>query len=145
EIRNMVRLPAEAAGLRFERHPDTGQSLDEALVEVTVASAEPLPLLEHLLSQLYQKQLERKDGLLRWSDYREFGELQGALANHAETVFSTLKVDEQGALESVMRQLISLGRGEAGIRRTVRYGDLVSSPELNDGQKAGAKGLMDRL
>jgi hypothetical protein len=147
EIRNMVRLPAEAAGLRFERHPDTGQGLDEALVEVAAGNSEPLPLLEHLLSQLYQKQLERKDGLLRWSDYREFGELQGALANHTETVLLTLKSDERQALKFVMPQLVSLGRGEEDvlIRRTVPYRDLVSSPELDHQQKAGAKGLVERL
>ena len=147
EIRNMVRLPAEAARLRFERHPDTGQSLDEALVEVAVANSEPLPLLEHLLAQLYQKQLERKDGLLRWSDYREFGELQGALVNHAETVLSTLKSDERQALQFVMPQLVSLGRSEEDVltRRTVPYRDLVSSPELDHRQKAGAEALVDRL
>jgi hypothetical protein len=147
EIRNMVRLPAEAAGLRFERHPETGQGLDEALVEAAVCSSEPLPLLEHLLSQLYQKQLERKDGLLRWSDYREFGELQGALTNHAETVLLTLKSDERQALQFVMPQLVSLSRSEEDvlIRRTVPYRDLVSSPELDDRQKAGAKVLIERL
>ena len=147
EIRNMVRLPAEAAGLRFEQHPESGQSLDEALVEAAVGTSEPLPLLEHLLSQLHQKQLERKDGLLRWSDYREFGELQGALANHAETVFLTLKNDEQQALKFVMPQLVSLGRSEEDVLicRIVPYRDLVSSPELDHRQKAGAKGLVERL
>src|SRR4029077_2508373 len=33
EIGKMIRLPAEAAGLSFERDPTTGRSLDEALVE----------------------------------------------------------------------------------------------------------------
>ena len=147
EIRNMIRLPAEAAGLRFERHPDTGQSLDEALLDASVASSEPLPLLEQLLSQLYQRQLERKDNLIRWSDYYEFGELQGALAKHVETVFLTLKSDEQQALKFVMPHLVSLGRGEEGvlIRRTVPYRDLVSPREVDHRQDAGAKGLVDRL
>src|SRR5260221_5651958 len=47
-IGNMIRFPAEAAGLRFERDPDTNRSLDEALLEAAIASPEPLPLLEHL-------------------------------------------------------------------------------------------------
>jgi hypothetical protein len=147
EIRNMIRLPAEAAGLRFEQHSDTGQGLDEALLDAAMGSSEPLPLLEQLLSQLYQRQLERKDGLLRWSDYREFGELQGALANHAETVFSTLKSEERQALKFIMPQLVSLGCNEEDVlvRRTVPYHDLVSSPELDRREKAGAKGLVERL
>jgi energy-coupling factor transporter ATP-binding protein EcfA2 len=146
-IGNMIRFPADAAGLRFERDPDTSRSLDEALLEAAMASPEPLPLLEHLLSRLYQRQLERKDGLLRWSDYRGLGELQGALANHAETVFLTLKRDEQQALKFVIRHLVALGRGEEGhlIRRTVPYRDLVLSPELDPQPRASAKGLVDRL
>src|SRR5258708_3338991 len=47
---NMIRFPAEAAGLRFERDPDTNRSLDAALLEAAMASPDPLPLLEHLLS-----------------------------------------------------------------------------------------------
>jgi hypothetical protein len=146
-IGNIIRFPAEAVGLRFERDPDTGRSLDEALQEAAIASAEPLPLLEHLLSQLYRRQLERKDGLLLWSDYRELGELQDALAQHEKTVFSTLKSDEQRALKFVIRHLAAPGRGEEGhlIRRTVAYRDLILSPELNEGQRAGAMGLLDRL
>jgi hypothetical protein len=143
----MIRFPAEAVGLRFERDPDTGRSLDEALQEAAIASPEPLPLLEHLLSQLYQRQLDRKDGLLLCSDYRELGELQDALAQHEKMVFSALKSDEQRALRFVIRHLVVPGRGEEGhlIRRNVAYRDLILSPELNEGQRAGAIGLLDRL
>jgi energy-coupling factor transporter ATP-binding protein EcfA2 len=146
-IGNMIRFPAEAAGLRFERDPDTNRSLDDALLEAAMASPEPLPLLEHLLSWLYQRQLDRKDGLLLWSDYRALGELQSALAQHVKTVFLALKRDEQQALKSVIRHLVAPGQGEGGhlIRRTVPYRDLVSSPELDQQQQAGAKGLIDRL
>jgi KaiC/GvpD/RAD55 family RecA-like ATPase len=146
-IGNMIRFPTEAAGLRFERDPETNRSLDEALLEAAMASPEPLPLLEHLLSWLYQKQLDRKDGLLLWSDYRGLGELQSALAHHVKTVFLTLKSDEQQALKFVIRRLVAPGQGEEGhlIRRTVPYRDLVLSPELDPQPRAGAKGLVDRL
>jgi energy-coupling factor transporter ATP-binding protein EcfA2 len=146
-IGNIIRFRADAAGLRFERDPDTSQSLDEALVEAAMASPEPLPLLEHLLARLYQRQLERKDGLLLWSDYRGLGEFQGALAQHEKAVFSTLKLGEQQALKFVIRHLVAPGRGEEGhlIRRTVPYRDLISSPGLNQQQRAGAIGLVDRL
>jgi hypothetical protein len=146
-IGNILRFRAEAAALGFERDPETGRSLDEVLVEAAIASPEPLPLLEHLLSRLYQRQLNRKDGLLLWSDYRELGELQNALAQHEKTVFSTLKGNEKQALRFVIRYLVAPGRGEEDhlIRRTVPYRDLVSSPELNQVQRAGAIGLVDRL
>ncbi len=51
-IGNMIRFPAEAAGLRFERDPDTNRSLDEALLEAAIANPEPLPLLEHLRDRM---------------------------------------------------------------------------------------------
>ena len=91
EIGNMIRLPAEAAGLHFEQDRETGQRLDQALRDAASATPESLPLLEHVLSLLYDQQSTRGDDLLRWSDYRELGELKGALAKHAEAVFSTLQ------------------------------------------------------
>jgi hypothetical protein len=97
ELGEMIRLPAEAAGLRFEQEPATGQCLDQALCDAASATPESLPLLQHVLSLLYDLQDVRGDGLLRWSDYRELGELKGALAKHAEGVFSALPPDEQGA------------------------------------------------
>jgi hypothetical protein len=147
EIGDMIRLPAEAAGLSFEQEPQTGQNLDEALLEKATATAEPLPLLEHLLSELYRMQLTRKDGVLRWSDYRELGELESAIADHAEGAFLALDEDAQASLKSVIRELASSGLGIQcfSIRRPVPYRDLVSAPQLDMRQKAGAKQLIDRF
>ncbi len=145
EIRNMIQLPAEAAGLRFEEDRETGQRLDEALRDAASATPESLPLLEHVLSLLYDQQSSRGDDLLRWSDYRELGELKGALAKHAEAVFSTLGPDAQRAFPLVMRHLVTLGQGEEEVpnRRTVPYRDLVASGETGQDQKPGAKSFVD--
>src|SRR5271165_3152722 len=145
EIGNMIRLPAEAAGLHFEQDLETGQRLDQALRDAASSTPESLPLLEHVLSLLYDQQSARGDDLLRWSDYRELGELKGALAKHAEAVFSTLSVKEQRAFPLVMRHLVTLGQGEEEVpnRRTVPYRDFVASAETDHDQKAGAKGFVD--
>ena len=145
EIGEMICLAAEAVGLRFELDLETGRILDAVLLEAAAAHAEPLPPLEHLLWQLYRKQLPRKDGLLRWSDYYEAGELEGAVANHAESVFSALDGDAQAALKPIVRQLASPGPDDDGvlIRRTVPYRDLTSTPEFREHQKAGAERLID--
>src|SRR5271165_6696539 len=145
EIGNMIRLPAEAAGLQFEQDQETGQRLDDALRETALATPESLPLLEHVLSLLYDQQSTRADGLLRWSDYRELGELKGALAKHAEAVFGTLGPDAQGAFPLVMRHLVTLGQGEEEVpnRRTMPYRDLIATGETGQDQKAGGKGLVD--
>jgi WD40 repeat protein len=145
EIGNMIRLPAEAAGLRFEQEPETGQRLDQALRDAACATPESLPLLEHVLFLLYDEQSTRADDLLRWSDYRELGELKGALAKHAEGVFSTLGPNEQKAFPLVMRYLVTLGQGEEEVpnRRTVPYRDLIESEGAHHDQKAGVKGFVD--
>ncbi len=145
EIGNMIRLPAEAAGLHFEQEQGTGQRLDQALREAAAATPECLPLLEHILSLLYDQQSARGDDLLRWSDYRELGELRGALAKHAEAVFNTLQPHEQEAFPLVMRYLVTLGQGEEEVpnRRTAPYRDFLASKGTDDHQKAGAKGFVD--
>src|SRR5260221_3006994 len=145
EIGNMIRLPADAAGLQFEQDRETVQRMDEALRDTASVTPESLPLLEHVLSLLYEQQINRGDGLLRWSDYRELGELKGALAKHAEAVFSTLGQDAQRAFPVVMRHLVTVGQGEEEVpnRRTVPYRDLVASGETGQDQKPGAKGFVD--
>jgi len=143
EIGNMIRLPTEAAGLQFELDHKSGQRLDEGLRDAASTTPESLPLLQHVLSLLYDKQVERGDDLLRWSDYRELGELKGALAKYAETVFATLQSNEQLAFPLVMRHLVTLGQGEeeAPNRRTAPYSEFVAGDGENG--KSGAKGFVD--
>ncbi|MBV9875527.1 MAG: serine/threonine protein kinase, partial [Verrucomicrobia bacterium] len=143
EVGNMIRLPAEAAGLQFELDQKNGQRLDEGLRDAAATTPESLPLLQHVLSLLYDKQAERGDGLLRWSDYRDLGELKGALAKYAETVFATLQPHEQLAFPLVMRHLITLGQGEeeAPNRRTTPYHEFIAGDGEN--AKSGAKGFVD--
>jgi hypothetical protein len=81
--------------------------------------------------------------LLRWSDYREVGELKGALAKHAEDTFNTLQPAEQKAFPLVMGYLVTLGQGEEEVpnRRTAPYRDIIES--TGHDQQAGAKGFLD--
>jgi WD40 repeat protein len=145
EVGNMIRLPAESAGVHFEQDSQTGQRLDEALRDAAAATPESLPLLEHVLSLLYDRQAARGDNLLRWSDYRQLGELKGALAKHAEAVFGTLQEHEKRAFPLVMRYLVTLGQGEEEVpnRRTVSYRDFVVPDRTGPDQKTGAKGFVD--
>jgi hypothetical protein len=146
-IGNIIRFRTEAAGLHFEQDSATSRCLDETILKAAVANPAPLPLLEHLLSRLYQRQRARKDGLLRWSDYRAVGGFQDALAQHAEFVFLNLKGDERQALKFIIRNLLVPTRGEDGFlnRRSIKYRDLILSPQLNERQKAGTRGLIDRF
>ena len=144
EISAMMKYPAEAAGLTFEVDPQSGQPLYDALRDAAVQQPESLPLLEHALEQLFTKQQERGDDCLRWADYRAFGGLEGALAQHAETTFQQLRPHEQGAFPAVMRQLITLGQGDGEVinRRTVPYRDLCADANRPN-ERAGAQAFVD--
>ena len=145
EVGRIIRTPAEAAGLKFERDSKTGKSLDETLIEAAVCSAESLPLLQHLLSQLYSRQSGRKDGLLRWGDYRELHEFDGALPEHAERVFNSLSIDAQQTFDFVMRKLVFLEHdGRAGCR-PVPYQELISSRDLDGHLQTSAQTFVDRM
>jgi hypothetical protein len=145
ELGKIIRSPAAVSGLWFERHAKTGQALDDTLIDAALASADQLPLLEHLLLMLYRKQLERGDGLLRWSDYRELGELDGALASHAEEVFTKLSSDARQAFDFVMRRLAPVELDEKACGRMVPYRELTSSPELDSRLRGGVKNLVDSM
>ena len=145
ELGRMVRAPAETYGLRFDRQAKTGQALDDALIEAALASADQLPLLEHLLWLLYRKQVARDDGLLRWSDYLELGELEGALAHHAEKVFTTLSSEARQAFDFVLRRLAPVELDQKGSCRTALYRDLVASGGIDSRLQGGAKDLVDSM
>jgi AAA ATPase domain len=145
ELGRMVRAPAETYGLRFDRQAKTGQSLDDALIEAALASADQLPLLEHLLWLLYRKQVARDDGLLRWSDYLEVGELEGALTHHAEKVFTTLSSEARQAFNFVLRRLAPVELDQKGSCRTALYRDLVASGGIDSRLQGGAKDLVDSM
>jgi hypothetical protein len=145
ELGKMIHAPAEASGLIFEQAVKTGQGLDDALLDAALSSADRLPLLGHVLSMLYRKQAERADGRLRWSDYAQLGELEGALAAHAEDVFTKLSSEARQAFDFVMRRLAPVALDGRASVRVALYRDLVSSPELESRLRGGAKELVDSM
>jgi chromosome segregation ATPase len=145
ELGRMVRAPAETYGLSFDRQAKTGQALDDALIEAALVSADQLPLLEHLLWLLYRKQVARDDGVLRWSDYLELGKLDGALAHHGESVFTTLSSEARQAFDFVLRRLAPVELDQKGSCRTALYRDLVASGGIDNRLQGGAKELVDSM
>lgn len=128
EIGQMIRFPAQAAGLKFEENPDTKVPLDEVLRDAAVASPESLPLLEFTLEQLYQK--SSSGGLLSFRAYEEMGQLQGALSQHADETLRSLSSDVQATFGSVIRKLITVGQNEddGAVRRWYPLEELLVDP-----------------
>jgi Tfp pilus assembly protein PilF len=110
EISQMIRMPAAAAGLRFEQHAQTGERLDERLRDVMADRASALPLLQFTLEELYQRR--SADGVLTFAAYDEIGGLEGALAHRADAVYAEQAPDVQAALPRVLGPLVSTGEDD---------------------------------
>jgi tetratricopeptide (TPR) repeat protein len=109
ELADIVRAPAEAAGLAFEHDPVKGD-LDERLL-ADARSADSLPLLQFTLQQLYRQRVDA-DGQTRLTHaaYDALGGLRGAIAAEAEQAVSSLSPDAIAALPRLLRHLAEPAR-----------------------------------
>ncbi|GLQ89455.1 transcriptional regulator [Dyella flagellata] len=106
EIAQMIRLPAEAAGLRFGIDEQSHARLDDLLCEAAAHSPDALPLLQYTLHELY---LQREHtGELSINAYRALGGLEGAIGRRAETVLAGLPAASQAALPRILSLLVTL-------------------------------------
>lgn len=113
EVAQMIRRPARAAGLSFDHDPDTQSYLDDVLRDAAMQTPGSLPLLQHVLQELY----ERRDaeGHLTFAAYRELGGLEGGLSRHAERVYSELPRPAQDALFRVLQALVVMPEAEEAV------------------------------
>jgi tetratricopeptide (TPR) repeat protein len=128
ELRQIVRLPALAAGLQYEADA-FGTKLDDTLVDAAGRNPGSLPLLEFALEELYKR---RRDDC--WLTHRALAELngiEGALESAAEAVYQSLPPEVSAQFEPVFRALITtdLGKKTAFVRRIADLNALSSSAE----------------
>ncbi|GAA3736942.1 hypothetical protein GCM10022205_23650 [Spinactinospora alkalitolerans] len=95
ELTEAVERPAEAVDMRFE------PGLVDTVVTDT-GSGDALPLLAHLLQELYLRIGAGRTAT--YADYRALGGVPGALARHADQVVAELREEEDAA--EIMRVLL---------------------------------------
>ncbi|MEM7017416.1 MAG: AAA family ATPase [Pseudomonadota bacterium] len=110
EISQMIQMPAKAASLEFEKHPDTQIGLDEVLLDAMVQNPHNLALLQFTLDALYKQRLAGT--ILTYEAYDVMGGLSGALAQRAEGVFLEVGSEAQTAFPALMRTLVTWGKNE---------------------------------
>ena len=135
EIGQIIRLPAQAAGLEFEPHPRTHQRLDDALQEEAARNPHALPLLEFCLDELYKRRTPAH--LVTWAAYEELGGLKGAIARRAEDVLAGLSPAGRQAFPRVLTALVTMEA--TATARLARRKDLLAHPGAEELLNAFAK------
>ena len=114
-LQHAILEPARLQGVYFEA----------GLVELLMADAgkreEDLPLLEFSLTQLWNHMVR---GILTHQAYRKIGDLQGALAQHAEAVYKRLSPEQQGRARQLFGQLVQPGEGTVDTRNIATRAEL---------------------
>ncbi|MDM5180848.1 winged helix-turn-helix domain-containing protein [Massilia sp. DJPM01] len=127
-LSQIVRLPAQAAGLVYGRDPGGLQRLDDRIYSDALQARDALPLLQYTLQALYEAR--EPGGLLSWGAYDALGGLEGAISFRAESVLAQLPGEQQAALPRLLPKLISLGQDDvAPTGRWCKYTDLGDDAE----------------
>lgn len=111
EIGQMIRQPAQAAGLYFEEDTTTNERLDDVLRDAAAKNPGALPLLEFTLEELYKQRTD--NGMLTFKAYKKLGGVEGALAQCAEEVYAGLEPGVQEVMDVELHSLISIGVDDA--------------------------------
>jgi WD40 repeat protein len=106
ELAEIVRAPANAAGLVFGHDADKG-ALDGRLL-ADAKTADSLPLLQFTLQQLYSRRTDTVR--LTHAAYDAIGGLQGAIAEEAERAVADVGPDSIARLSRLLRRLAEPAR-----------------------------------
>ncbi|MEM7553029.1 MAG: S-layer homology domain-containing protein [Cyanobacteria bacterium P01_A01_bin.84] len=118
ELTQVIEKPAEKLGVSFE-----GGLVKRILDDV---EDEPgnLPLLEFALTELWKR---RESKQLTHVAYEAIGEVQGALARHADENYRKLSQTEQEQVRRIFIQLVRPGEGTEDTRRLATKAELSGS------------------
>jgi hypothetical protein len=108
ELQRAIVEPAKKVGLRFE------EGLDERILDEVRKQPGSLPLLEFLLTELWEK---RRAGMLLHEAYDAIGGVRRAIAERAERTFETLGMAEQEEARWALLQLVVPGENAEDTRR----------------------------
>jgi GAF domain-containing protein len=114
ELRRAIEQPARLVGCELEA------GLTDSLVSEVGKNAGSLPLLQHVLFELWQR---RQGNLLTLSAYEDIGGIQGALQQHAEGVYAVMGENEREVCRRIFLRLIQPGENTEDTKRRVRMGE----------------------
>ncbi len=128
ELTQVIAKPAERLGVGFEA------GLVERILNDVDSEPGNLPLLEFALTELWKR---RNGKQLTHDAYEAIGEVQGALARHADENYRKLSEAEQEQVRRIFIQLVQPGEVTEDTRR------LATKAELNQANWGLVKQLAD--
>lgn len=117
EIAQMIRLPAQMAGLSFGVDLNSNEHLDDLLCDGVANNPDALPLLQYTLQQLYLQRSPARE--LTLEAYRALGGIDGAIGRRADAILEGLPVQAQAALPRIFSLIVAAG-GVDGSARGLR-------------------------
>jgi eukaryotic-like serine/threonine-protein kinase len=142
ELAEIVRKPAEAADLVFDRDPASGDTLDELLLR-EADRPDMLPLLQLALNRLFEERITAgSETRLTYAAFAALGGLAGIIDREAERAIAALGESELTQLPRLLRQLVTVTAGDSAdsgalTTRTVPLATAAPDP--------GARRLVDAL
>jgi hypothetical protein len=120
ELREIITGPARQTGLEFEAGLE--QVILEDVKKATLGAeggrATMLPLLEFLLTKLWEKRMENK--FLTHSAYRALGGVTGSIPDWANGVYRSLPAPQQALAQHLLLELVQLGEESPRVPDTRR-------------------------
>ena len=115
DIGEIVRFPAEAAGLEWQKDPASGQRLDDRIL-ADVDRSDLLPLIQFVLQQLFeQRETIGGSPTLTWAAYARIGSLDGAINTAANRAIEGLDDGDRAALPGLLRALVAFPVASNGL------------------------------
>ena len=115
ELTQVIEKPADKLGVSFEA------GLVQRILDDVEDEPGNLPLLEFALTELWKR---RRGKQLTHEAYKEIGEVQGALARHADENYRKLSKTEQEQVQRIFIQLVRPGEGTEDTRRLATKAEL---------------------
>ncbi len=122
ELQRAIEQPAQLVGCEVE------PGLTEILLQAVKKQVGALPLLEHALLELWKQRDGRR---LTVAAYREIGELEGALEQHANQVYESLSATEQDICQRILLRLTQPGEGTEDTKRRALRKELGDSESVD--------------
>ncbi len=116
ELAEIIVGPVGGVGVVIE------EGLVAALVADAAGEAGGLPLLQHALTELF----DRRDGnRLTLESYREAGGLSGSIGRRADAIYAGLSDEDQSTARDVFLRLVTVEEQAEDTRRRVRRSELM--------------------